>query len=183
MNRTALLLATALLAGCQGSEANDETVSIECVVEGLYSVTSQKPISCRNLSVDVAIARDMMIERGWVKDETEFNKLYARVQVKIVDRKCIVGPSIASIIPLPGCLYGQYYQNQNAKLRDPRIVYDEPLAYIELNWDAGGLAHEMMHHYDYTHGRADVTSSHSFWTSLGYYGFAEDYVLSRLALN
>lgn len=180
-----LLLAVGLLAGCQGAgvDPNDETVSTECYVEGLYKVTSQRPISCRNMSVNVAIARDMMIERKWVADEAEFNKLYARVEVDIVDRKCIVGPSILQWIPLPGCLYGQYSVNSNTKYRNPNIVVDEPVAYIELNWDAGGLAHEMMHHYDATHGRADVTSTHDFWTSLGYFSYANDYVLSALSLN
>lgn len=180
MNARLLFLVLATGCGVAGIDPNDTTVGTECSVQGLFSVTSQKPISCRDLSVNVALVRDMMIDRKWVANESEFDALFSVIHVSIEDKRCLTGPSIG-LIPLPGCLYGQYLPDDN--YRNPHVQYAGPLATVYLNWDAGALAHELMHHYDTTHGRADVTSKHDHWTSLGYYQFAEEFAEARLPLN
>jgi hypothetical protein len=184
MIRRFLLVAAVLLSGCLGP-VEDDSMANECAIEGLFLVKSEKKISCRNMSVDVALARDMMIERGWFQDVASWNKAYAEVQIEIVDRKCISGPSIFQWIPLKGCLYGLYYENEaNPALRNPRVVTFLPKAIIELNWDGMALAHEFMHHYDHTTGRDEsMAQPHDGWEALGYYRFADDHKASALPLN
>lgn len=178
----ALFLATA----CgHGLDPADDSMANECAVEGLHSVKSEKKISCRNFSINVAIARDMMISRGWIKDAAEFNQRYSGVAVEMVNRKCISGPSIFQWIPLKGCIYGYYQYDANEAWRqEHHIVTGYPVATIMLNWDGYAMAHEFMHHYDqYSGRRATMTQAHEGWEQLGYYRFADDYVLSALQLN
>lgn len=156
-----LLLISGFVVGCG---APLENMAKECSVDGLGPVTSDKPISCSNLSKNVSLAMDLLREHGQTVDAST-------VAVNIRDERCLSGPHIGEI-PLPGCKYGEYYAATSYQG-----------ASIDLDWDGGELVHELLHHYETTHGRADLTQSHKDWHPLGYYDLSDEFAAARLPLN
>jgi hypothetical protein len=177
MNNKVLLLSTLgfLVAGCQYSlPAPDDSMSTECSVEPFDALArAAKPVSCRNVSINLSIAKGIMQDHGWIRDDAEFSRTFHKVQLKVVSERCIDGTPRIGLLPLPGCRYGVTWAEGTGDPGDP----DNNFVHygVEVNHDGGVLLHELMHVYDMTHGRYDVTTNHTDWDKLGYYRASDDF--------
>lgn len=162
------LLPALLCLGCSTYYAKpDDSMARSCAIAPFANIESpDRAISCANLSVNISVARDLMIQHGYLRGGQEFAALYSDVSITLHNERCLAGG-------IGNCEFGQYSENTE---------FERTSHVIDLDHDAVSLGHELMHHYDMDRiGRAaDLSEAHDHWTQLGYFSYAADY--QRMAL-
>lgn len=166
------LILSLVCAGCSNYYAkSDSSMALECSIAPFASVVADKLVSCANLSVNVSLAKELIIARGYLPDELAFNTLYSDVSIHVFDVRCLGNSQIGH------CVFGEYSEETTDDTIVPQVSHG-----IDVDHDAVALGHELMHHYDvdYMKRSQSLSSIHDHWTQLGYYSLAADYQMSAL---
>ncbi len=149
-----------LLSGCAYAPNAADT---ECDVDGIQ-VTTDHLIDCSAVAANVSQARSILTERSYLA-AAEWSAFTKGLRIEYVNQRCVYGPSWG-LLPLPGCIYGDY---------GPSKVTLQVNYRIRLNADGGALVHELLHHLDAFRGiERDVM--HEDWNENGYYAASADFV-------